>query len=101
MSAYQVGSSNRLTVFSNFSTLLNYEMDYYQASRRLQHGVSADGERHGRGPGYAFGGAPSISLSHPARGYQPNTPAAHNCTPAGAKSALLWAAAKALPAVKK
>jgi outer membrane protein TolC len=30
MSAYQVGSSDFLTVFSNFSTLLNYEMDYYR-----------------------------------------------------------------------
>jgi len=30
MSAYQVGSSDFLTVYSNFSTLLNYEMDYYR-----------------------------------------------------------------------
>jgi len=30
MSAYQVGSSDFLTVYSNFNTLLNYEMDYYR-----------------------------------------------------------------------
>jgi outer membrane protein TolC len=30
MSAYQVGSNDFLTVLSNFSTLLNYETDYYR-----------------------------------------------------------------------
>jgi outer membrane protein TolC len=30
MSAYQTGGNDFLTVFSNFSTLLNYEMDYYR-----------------------------------------------------------------------
>jgi outer membrane protein, heavy metal efflux system len=30
MSAYQVGSSDFLSVLSNFSTLLNYETDYYR-----------------------------------------------------------------------
>jgi outer membrane protein TolC len=30
MSAYQAGTSDFLTVFSNFSTLINYEMDYYR-----------------------------------------------------------------------
>jgi outer membrane protein TolC len=30
MSSYQVGSNDFLTVLSNFSTLLNYETDYYR-----------------------------------------------------------------------
>ena len=30
MSAYQVGGNDFLTVLSNFSTLLNYETDYYR-----------------------------------------------------------------------
>jgi cobalt-zinc-cadmium efflux system outer membrane protein len=30
MSAYQVGTADFLTVFSNFSTVLNYQVDYYR-----------------------------------------------------------------------
>jgi len=36
MSAYEVGNVDFLTVLSNFSTILNYEVDYYRELANYQ-----------------------------------------------------------------
>lgn len=99
MSAYQVGSSDFLTVFSNFSTLLNYEMDYYRqvadynmALAQMENVMGVDLD--------TLSAAPVDSLSRPARGYQPNTPAAA-IAPQQAQNQRLSAAANDVQAVKK
>jgi hypothetical protein len=72
MSAYQVGSSDFLTVFSNFSTLLNYEMDYYRqvadynmALAQMENAIGADLD--------SLSAEPADSPSRPAQSAQAST----------------------------
>lgn len=40
MSAYEVGTTDFLTVFSNFSTVLNYQIDYYRELANYQNSLA-------------------------------------------------------------
>ena len=42
MSSYQVGTLDFLTVISNFTTVLNYETDYYRELANYQNVAGAD-----------------------------------------------------------
>lgn len=65
MSAYQVGTVDFLSVLGNFSTVLNYEIDYYRELANYQSSLARMESMVGVDP---TSSAPQPSNGHPARG---------------------------------